>query len=84
MWASCFGNSDYSDLYRDYEQLVDAYHWSIPDIRKLSYRERRHWVRRYVHKLEKEYDRMHQLNNMNQTTVRSVGQDVAFSGIPYK
>lgn len=84
MWASCFENSNYYDLYKEYEQLVDAYRWSITEIRQLSYRERKHWVERYLHKLELEYDRMHQANNTNQTVVRSVGQEVTFNGMRYR
>lgn len=84
MWVSCFGNFNYLDLYKEYEQLVDGYSWSIFESRKLTYRERKHWVARYLFKLEQDYERMHQLNNQNQTITRSVGQGVTFGGIPYR
>jgi hypothetical protein len=84
MWASCFGNFNYEDLYREYEQLVDAYNWSLYECRMISYRERKHWVARYLFKLEQEYERVHQSNNQNQTIMRSVGQGVTFGGIPFR
>lgn len=84
MWAFCFGNSNYQALYKDYEQLVEAFDWSVSESQKLTYRERRHWVSRYVHKLQQEYEQMHQLNNSTQVTVRSVGQGVTFGGMPYR
>lgn len=84
MWAFYFGNSDYQNLYKDYEQLVEAFQWPISESRKLTYRERKHWVSRYVYKLEQEYERVHQLNNSTQVTTRAVGQGVTFGGVPYR
>jgi hypothetical protein len=84
MWASCFANSDYKALYKEYEQLADFLHWPISELRHLTYRERQHWVKRYIFKLEQDYDRMHQANNSTQVMMRSVGQEVTFGGIPYK
>jgi hypothetical protein len=84
MWVSCFANSSYAILYKEYEQLNDAFQWSPSESRKLTYRERKHWVKRYLFKLEQEYDRMHQANNSNQVITRSVGQGVTFGGVPYK
>jgi hypothetical protein len=77
-------NSDYQNLYKEYEQLTDAFHWPVSESRRLTYRERKHWIKRYVYKLEQEYERMHQANNTNQVITRSVGQDVAFGGMPYR
>ena len=84
MWVFCFGNSNYKSLYQDYEQLVEAFQWPITESRKLTYRERKHWVKRYLFKLEQEYERMHQLNNSNQTVIRSVGEGVSFNGMRYR
>lgn len=84
MWVSCFVNSDYGNLYKEYEQLVDAFHWPLSESRQLTYRERKHWIKRYIYKLELEYDKMHQANNSNQVVTRSVGQGVTFGGMPYR
>jgi lysyl-tRNA synthetase class II len=84
MWEFYFANFNYNHLYKEYEQLTDAFHWPLSESRKLTYRERKHWIKRYVYKLEQEYERMHQLNNSAQVITRSVGQDVTFSGMPYK
>jgi hypothetical protein len=84
MWAFCFGIFNYESLYKEYEQLVDAYHWAPSEIRKLSYRERKHWVKRYLFKLEQEYEKMHQANNSAQVITRTVGQGVTFGGVPYR
>lgn len=84
MWVSCFANSNYNSLYTEYEQLQEGFGWSIFDSRKLSYRERKHWVARYLHKLEKEYERLHQLNNSNQVITKEVGSGVTFGGVRFK
>lgn len=84
MWVSCFVNSDYNNLYKEYEQLTDAFHWPVSESRQLTYRERKHWIKRYVYKLEQEYERMHQLNNSTQVITRSVGEGVTFGGTPYR
>jgi hypothetical protein len=82
--VSCFENCNYYDLYNEYEQLVDAFGWPVSECRKLSYRERKHWIKRILYKLELDYERMHLANNSNQTVTRSVGQGVTFGGVPYR
>jgi len=83
-WESCFANSNYSDLYKEYEQLVDAFGWPVSESRILTYRERKHWINRYVFKLEKEYERIHQQNNSNQVHVNTMGSGVTFGGKPFR
>lgn len=82
MSGSCFRNSDYQLAYSEYEQLVDAYGWQLPDIKKLSIRERRHWVNRYLYKLEQEYQKQHRANNTAQTVIGSaIGGGITFRGM---
>lgn len=81
MWASCFRNSDYELAYQEYEQLVDGYGWSLFEMKKMTIRERRHWVNRYLHKLEQEYQRQHRANNSAQTIIgNAMGGAVTFGG----
>jgi hypothetical protein len=84
MWAFCFGNSNYESLYKEYEQLQEGFNWSIFDSRKLTYRERKHWVKRYLYKLEQQYEQMHQANNSTQVITRPVGAGVTFGGVPMR
>lgn len=84
-WASCFANSDYLVTYSEYEQLVDAYKWSLSEIRKLTFRERKHWLDRYIYKLEQEYQKQHRQNNSTQTVIGSaMGGGVTFGGMAFR
>lgn len=85
MSGFCFGISDYKVLYSEYEQLVDAFSWSLSDIKELSYRERKHWVERYLYKLELEYQRQHRQNNQAQTIIgQAIGGIPTFGGVPLR
>lgn len=65
--------------------MVDAYSWALSDIRDLTYRERKHWLDRYLYKLELALDRKHRQDNSTQTTIGSVlGGGVSFSGMPFR
>ncbi|APC46397.1 hypothetical protein HWB05_gp135 [Streptomyces phage BRock] len=59
--------------------MVDGYPgWSLAEIKKLTYRERQHWLDRYLYKLEQELQRRHRQNNSPQVRVGSIGQGVTF------
>jgi hypothetical protein len=72
-------------LYAEYEQLVDGYSWNLSELRKLTIRERKHWLKRYLYKLEKEYQRQHTLNNSTKTVMGSaMGGGVTFGGMAFR
>jgi len=51
----------------------------------LSYRERKHWVNRYLYKLEMEYQKQHRQNNQAQTVMgQAIGGMPTFGGIPLR
>lgn len=54
----CFSTSDgsnginYFRMYAEIEALIDFYSWTVPEAKKLTVRERRHWFQRVKFKRE--------------------------------
>lgn len=65
--------------------MVDGFGWSLSDIKELPFRERKHWVERYLYKLEQEYQRQHRQNNQAQTIIgQAIGGMTTFGGVPLR
>lgn len=53
-WRRCFSEFDYRSSFTEVELLAGHYRgWSLTEIKSLSIRERRHWLRRAAWDIER-------------------------------